>query len=68
MAVHRFQTLREALEGRQDLAVAKARILEATRQYAKRQETFLRNRLGARWIEGNLGLNAQADQVESSLK
>lgn len=63
-----FQPLREVLEGRQDLPQAKARILEATRQYAKRQETFLRNRLAPRWIEGNLGLGAQADHVESTLK
>lgn len=62
-----FQFLREVLEARMDLPQAKSRILEATRQYAKRQETFLRNRLKPRWIDARLDLGAQADLLEACL-
>ncbi len=62
-----FLPLREVLEGTQELSSAKSRIVEATRQYAKRQETFLRNRLSPHWIDGTLTVSEQADLLESLL-
>lgn len=62
-----FEPLRKVLEGSMDLEAAKASILEATRQYAKRQETFLRNRLAPVWIDGELPLATQVRALEDQL-
>lgn len=62
-----FSILADLEGGSQQLAIAKSRILEATRQYAKRQETFLRNRLSPHWIEGSLPLEAQSERIEAGL-
>lgn len=58
-----YAELREVV-GREPLPPrTRERILEATRQYAKRQETWLRNKLAPTWIRAD----RPADQVASDL-
>jgi len=47
-----YRELREVLEGRMDLGVAKVTIQQATRRYAKRQMTWFRREAGVRWLRG----------------
>jgi tRNA dimethylallyltransferase len=45
-----YESLRDLVRGRIDRGAARERILIATRQYAKRQRTWLRNQLAARHV------------------
>lgn len=53
-----YGELRETLEHPGVPAWVEQRILESTRQYAKRQETWLRNRLRPIWLDASLPGNA----------
>jgi tRNA dimethylallyltransferase len=63
-----YRTLRGALDV-PDLPIGTIRsILEETRQYAKRQETWLRNRLDPRWVRADGGPEAVLGEFAASLE
>lgn len=62
-----YELLRETLDVPQVPARTVQGILEATRQYAKRQETWLRNRLDPVWIETDRPLDVVAQDLHSKL-
>jgi len=62
-----YTELREAGAGPVPAAVVQ-RIQEATRQYAKRQETWLRNRMGPTWLNGGRGASVVADRIVDALR
>ena len=63
-----YEPLRATLEFAQVPTGTVRRILEATRQYAKRQETWLRNRLHPIWVEANRPLDPILQDVLAKLE
>lgn len=62
-----YATLRETLDLPGLPPSALRRIMEATRQYAKRQETWLRNRLDPIWIEADRPVDQMIPDVLAKL-
>jgi tRNA dimethylallyltransferase len=63
-----YEQLRETLHLPVLPAATTRWILEATRQYAKRQETWLRNRLDPRWIDADRPAQAIAGDILNQLE
>ena len=63
-----YSELRESLHFPALPKSTSIRILEATRQYAKRQETWLRNRLDPLWIEADQPMEAIAEEIRKQLE
>jgi len=61
-----YRELFEHFEGLHDLQTAETLIAQHTRNYAKRQLTFFRNRLDVEWIQGTLD-DSEIDNLVESL-
>jgi len=61
-----YRELFEHFEGLHDLQTAETLIAQHTRNYAKRQLTFFRNRLDVEWIQGPLD-DSEIDNLVESL-
>lgn len=61
-----YRELFEHFEGLHDLQTAETLIAQHTRNYAKRQLTFFRNRLDVEWIQGALD-DSEIDNLVESL-
>jgi tRNA dimethylallyltransferase len=63
-----YSELREVIGVDPLPARSRERILEATRQYAKRQETWLRNKLAPVWIRADRPVDQMASELMGHLK
>lgn len=63
-----YAQLRETLDTPQTPPQTVRRILEATRQYAKRQETWLRNRMDPVWVEADRPSDLIAGDILAKLE
>lgn len=62
-----FPELREVVKSQHVPVRTRERILEATRQYAKRQETWLRNKLKPTWIKADRSAHETAQEIVEAL-